>query len=53
MIDDTVYSEQGELPTAKLPVQRDVVCCMLYLLRPDQAGKAMHMINETTAHALL
>ena len=43
---DTVYTEQCELPTGKLPVQKDVACCMLQLLHPDQAGKAMHMINE-------
>ena len=44
---DTVYTEQCELPTEKLPVQKDVVCCMLYLLRPDRAGKAMRTINES------
>ena len=43
---DTVCTEQCELPTGKLPVQNDVVCCMLYLLRPDLAGKVMSMINE-------
>ena len=30
---DTVCTEQCELPTGKLPVQKDVVCCMLYLLQ--------------------
>ena len=45
---DTVYTEQCDLPTGKLTVQKDVVCCMLYLLHPDQAGKAMQMINEAT-----
>ena len=44
-IHDTVYTEQCELPTGKLPVQKDV-CCMLYLLHPDRAGKAMRTINE-------
>ena len=43
---DTVYTEQCELPIGKLPVQKDVVCCMLYLLRPDRAGKAIRTINE-------
>ena len=42
---DTVYTEKCELPTEKLPVQKDV-CCMLYLLHPEQARKAMRMINE-------
>ena len=45
---DTVYTEQCDLPTGKLTVQKDVVCCMLYLLQPDQAGKAMQTINEAT-----
>ena len=43
---DTVYIKQCELPTEKLPVQKDV-CCMLYLLHPDRAGKAMRTINES------
>ena len=43
---DTVHTEQCELPTGKQPVQKDVVCCLLHLLRPDRAGKAMHTINE-------
>ena len=43
---DTVYTEQCELPTGKLPVQKDVVCCMLSLLCPGRAGKAMRTINE-------
>ena len=41
----TVYTTQCELPTGKLPVQKDVVL-MLHLLHPDQAAKAMHTINE-------
>ena len=44
---DTVHTEQCELPTGKLPVQKDVVCCLLHLLRPDRAGKAIHTINES------
>ena len=42
---DTVYTEQYELPTGKLPVQKGV-CCMLYLLCPDRVRKEMHTINE-------
>ena len=44
---DTVHTEQCELPTGKLPVQKVVVCCLLHLLRPDRAGKAIHTINES------
>ena len=47
---DTVCTEQCELPTGKLSVQKNVVCCMLYLLRPDQAGKAMCTINKATVN---
>ena len=46
ILHDTVCTEQCELPTGKLPVQKDVVCCMLYLLHTDLVGKAMSTINE-------
>ncbi|XP_041355286.1 uncharacterized protein LOC121372917 [Gigantopelta aegis] len=45
-IHDTVYSEQCELPTGKLPTEKDIVCCMVYLLRPDRAGKALRTLEE-------
>ena len=45
-INDTVYTEQCELPTGKLPVQKDILFCMLYLLRPDRAVKAMRTLQE-------
>ena len=46
---DTVCTEQCELPTGKMPVQKDVLCCMLYLLCPDLAGKAISTIIEVAA----
>ena len=37
----TVYSEQCELPTEKY-----IICCMMYVLRLDRAGKALRIPQE-------
>jgi hypothetical protein len=55
-VHDTIYVEQWELPTGKLPVEKDILCCLLYLLRPDRAGKALRSQQEAVkllTHALI
>ena len=43
LVCDISYTEQLELPNGTLPVEKDILCCMLYLLRP---GKAERTVDE-------
>ena len=45
IVDDTTYIAQSELPDGILPVEKDILCCMLYLLRPEKT-KNPRTINE-------
>ena len=35
IVHDVTYTEECELPTGKLPTEKDILCCMLYILRND------------------
>jgi hypothetical protein len=48
-IDGTVYSESSGFSPGVLPSQREIVESMLYLLRPDRAGK----LGRTVAEAIM
>ena len=45
IVDDTTYIAQSKLPDGILPVEKDILCCMLYLLRPEKT-KNQRTINE-------
>ena len=45
IVDDTTYIAQSKLPNGILPVEKDILCCMLYLLRPEKT-KNQRTINE-------
>ena len=35
-VDDVKYTSQPEFPKGTLPLEKDILLCMLYLLRPDR-----------------
>ena len=35
-VDDVKYTSRPEFPKGRLPLEKDVLLCMLYLLRPSQ-----------------
>ena len=37
LVHDISYAAQSEFPNGTLPVEKDILCCMLYLLRPGKA----------------
>jgi len=43
---DISYNEQCELPTGKLPTEKDILCCMMYLLRSVRTGKSKRTIKD-------
>ena len=45
VVDDVSYVAQSEFPNGVLPVEKDILCCMLYLLRPGMA-EPKRSINE-------
>ena len=47
----TVYLEASDLPNGVLPTKKQVIECMLYLLRPSRAGKLQR--SKTDAAQLL
>ena len=36
---DCVYKEDADFPRGMLPTKKEVLCAMLYLLKPSRAGK--------------
>ena len=54
-INGTIYTESCGLPPGILPTHRDVAESMLYLLRPERAGKNVRKIEDAAdilSHAL-
>ena len=45
---DTDYVEAFDLPNGVLPSKKHVVECMLYLLRPARAGKAVRTKEDAS-----
>ena len=53
---DTMYNEQCELPIGKLPTEKDIICYMMYLLRPAIEGKLKRTVKDAavlTTNALV
>ena len=44
-VDDVKYTAQPEFPNGALPLEKDVLLCMLYLLRPDRSDPS-RTLNE-------
>ena len=44
-VDNVKYTAQPEFPTGTLPLEKDVLSCMLYLLRPNQ-NEHKRTLNE-------
>lgn len=42
----TVYSESFNLPLGVLPSKKNVVECMVYLMRKDRAGKQQRTVQD-------
>ena len=52
----TVYFENSALPPGLLPSKKNVIECMLYLMRKDRAGKEQRTVQEGAyllAHILI
>ena len=45
-INGTVYCESSGFSPGVLPASKDIVQAMLYLLRPDRAGKNSRTVDE-------
>ena len=43
------FTEKEEFPNGKLPVEKDVIEVMIYMLRPDRAGRLHISIKEATS----
>ena len=44
-VDDVKYTSRPEFPKGTLPIEKDILLCMLYLLRPNQT-KTVSTIDE-------
>ena len=43
---DVIYIEKDGLPNGKLPVGKTIIECMMYLLRPENAGKNYRSVTD-------
>ena len=50
-VHDVTYTEECELPKGKLPTEKDILCCMLYILRNDVT--TVSEAAETVAYNLV
>ena len=53
LVYDITYTEQFEFPNGTLPVEKDILCCMLYLLRPGKAERTVNEAAEILAYNLI
>ena len=40
------FTEKDEFPNGKLPVEKDFIEVMIYMMRPDRAGRAQLSFKE-------
>ena len=48
IIGDEIYKELETLPLGVLPTKKDIVQCMLFLLRPENSGKTQRTIEDAS-----
>ena len=53
LVSDVLYTEQYQLPNGILPVEKDILCSMLYLLRPGRVDRTAKEAAEILAYNLL
>jgi hypothetical protein len=54
-VHDVSYTAQAEFPNGTLPLEKDVLCCMLYLHRPDRSEteRIINVAAEILAYNLI